>query len=205
MLAFLKTGKAEKPWASESCDCKASNSESLCHEGEWVGSNFLQIWDCAKDLLLSRKVFPVLVSKSISGESLSESLGSRKRETFGFVPVGREGAFGAAGAGLVEKFGNILCCSNWSFCKVSSSNSCSCNKHSVCCRISGGLEVPWNGRITALMRAHRGQKSTGIFFPHLAAYSTFFLTQCQISKSKLPSSGNQGLWSTIVWGQASTH
>ena len=44
------------------------------------------------------------MSKSISGESLSESLGSRKRETFGFVPVGREGAFGAAGAGLVRKF-----------------------------------------------------------------------------------------------------
>ena len=196
MLAFLKTGKAEKPSSSESCDCKASNSESLCHEGEWVVSNFLQIWDCAKDLSL--------LSRCVSGESLSESLGSRKRETFGFVPVGRGGAFGAARAGLVEKFWNVLCCSNWSFCKVSSSNSCSCNKHSVCCRISGGLELPWNGRITALMRVHRGQKSTGIFFPHLAACSTFFLTQCQISKSKLPSSGNQGWWSTIVWGQAST-
>ena len=119
------------------------------------------------------------------------------------MPVGRGGAFGVAGAGLIGKFWSILCCSNWAFCKVSSSNSYSCNKCSICCWISGGLELPWNGRITALMRAHRGQKSTGIFFPHLAAYSTFFLTQCQISKSKLPSSGNQGLCSTIVWRQAS--
>ena len=154
-LAFLKTGKVDKPLASETCDCKASSSKSLCHKGEWVGSNFLQIWVCAKDLsLLSRKVLPVLVPQSVSGES-SESLSSRKREIFGFTPVGRGGAFGAARAGLVGKFWNILCCSNWAFCKVSSSNSYSCNKHSVCCRISGGLELPWNGRITALMRTHR--------------------------------------------------
>jgi len=46
---------------------------------------------------------PVVVSQSVSGES-SEALSSRKRETFGFAPVGRGGAFGAAGAGLVGKF-----------------------------------------------------------------------------------------------------
>ena len=46
----------------------------------------------------------VLVSKSVSGESLSELLGSSKGETFGIVPVGRGGAFGAAGIGLVGKF-----------------------------------------------------------------------------------------------------
>ena len=96
---------------------------------------------------------------------MSESLGSSKGETFGFMPVGSGGAFGAAGEGLVGKFWNILHCSNWAFCKVSSSNSYSCNKCSVCCQILGGLELPWNGRITALMRAHRGQKSIGIFFP----------------------------------------
>ena len=69
---FLKIGKAEKPLASETCDCKASNSESLCHEGEQVNADFLQIRVCAKDLLLSKKVLPVLVSKGISGESLSD-------------------------------------------------------------------------------------------------------------------------------------
>ena len=89
------------------------------------------------------------------------------------------------------------------FCKVSSYNSYLCNICSICCQILGGLELPWNGRITTLMRAHRGQKSIGIFFPCLPACSTFSLTQCQISKSKLPSSGNQGLCSTIVWRQAS--
>ena len=51
----------------------------------------------------------------------------------------------------------------------------------------------------------RGQKSIRIFFPCLAACSTFFLTRCQISKSKLSSSGNQGLYSTTVWRQASMH
>ena len=55
------------------------------------------------------------------------------------------------------------------------------------------------------MRAHKGQKSIGIFFLCLAAHSTFSLTQCQISKSKLSSSGNQGLYSTTVWRQASMH
>ena len=87
---------------------------------------------------------------------------SSKGETFGFVPAGRGGAFGAARIGLVGTFWNILCCSNWAFCKVSSFNSYSCF---VYCRILGGLELPWNGRITALLRAHRGQKSTGFFFP----------------------------------------
>ena len=59
---------------------------------------------CVKDLsLLSRKVWSVFVSKSVSGE-LSESLGSSKGETFGAVPVGRGGAFGVAGVGLVGKF-----------------------------------------------------------------------------------------------------
>ena len=47
---------------------------------------------------------PVLVSKNVLGESLLESLGSNKGETSGFVPAGRGGAFGAAGAGLVGKF-----------------------------------------------------------------------------------------------------
>ena len=130
---------------------------------------------------------------------------SSKGETFGFVSAGRGGALGAAGVGFVGKFWNILCCSNWAFCKVSSSNSYLCNKFSVCCWILWGLELPWNGRITALMRAHEGQKSIGIFFPRLAARSTFSLTWCQISKSKLPSSGNQGLYLTTVWRQASIH
>ena len=98
---FLKTGKAEKPSASETCDCKASNSESLYREGEWVGR-----------LLLFRKVLSVWMSKGVLGESLPESLGSSKGETLGFVPAGRGGALGATGAGLVGKFWNILCCSN---------------------------------------------------------------------------------------------
>ena len=128
---------------------------------------------------------------------------SSKEETFGFVPTGTWGAFGAAGVWLVGNFWNILCCSNWAFCKVLSSNSYLCNKCSVCCRILWGLELPWNGRITALMRAHRGQKSIGIFSPCPAAHSTLSLTRCQISKSKLSLSGNQGLCSTTVWRQGS--
>ena len=142
------------------------------------------------------------MSKGVLGELLPESLGSSKGETLGFVPIGRGGVLGATRAGLVGKLWNILC-SNWAFCKVSSSNSYSCNKCSACCWISGGLELPRNGRITALMRAHRGQKSIGIFFPCLAAHWTFSLTWCQIFKSKLPSSGNQGLHATTVWRQAS--
>ena len=43
------------------------------------------------------------MSKSVSRESLLESLGSSKGETFGFVTAGRGGAFGAAGEGLVGK------------------------------------------------------------------------------------------------------
>ena len=119
------------------------------------------------------------------------------------MSVGRGGGIGAARAGLVGKRWRILCCSNWVFCKVLSSNSYLCNKCSVCHRISWGLELSWNGNIMALMRAHRGQKSIGIFFPCPVAHSTFFLTQCQISKSKLSLSGNQGLCSTTVWRQAS--
>ena len=44
---------------------------------------------------------------------MSESLSSNKGETSGFMPAGRGGAIGAAGARLVGKFWNILCCSNW--------------------------------------------------------------------------------------------
>ena len=51
-----------------------------------------------------KKGLPVLMSKSVSGELLLESLGSSKEETFRFVPAGRGGAFGAARAGLVETF-----------------------------------------------------------------------------------------------------
>ena len=42
--------------------------------------------------------------QKVSGELLSEVLGSSKGETFGAVPVGRGGAFGVAGVGLVGKF-----------------------------------------------------------------------------------------------------
>ena len=44
------------------------------------------------------------MSKGVSGESLSELLGSSKGETFGVAPVGRGGAFGPARVGLVGKF-----------------------------------------------------------------------------------------------------
>ena len=53
------------------------------------------------------------------------------------------------------------------------------------------------------MKAHKGQKFIRTFSPRLTAYSTFSLTQLQSSKSKLPSSGNQGLYSTTLWRQAS--
>ena len=53
---------------------------------------------------MSRRALPVWVSKNVSGESLSELLGSSQGETFGFVPAGTGGALGAAGAGLVGKF-----------------------------------------------------------------------------------------------------
>lgn len=52
--------------------------------------------------LLSGKVWSVLVSKSVSGELLLESLGSSKEEIFGSMPAGRGGAFGAAGTGLMK-------------------------------------------------------------------------------------------------------
>ena len=115
--------------------------QSLIHGGEQVSAGFLQIWVCAKDLsLLSRRALPLWVSKNISEESLLASLGSNKVETSGFMPADRGWAFGVAGAGLVGKFWNILCCSNWAFCKVSSSNSYSSSKCSVCCRISWGVK-----------------------------------------------------------------
>ena len=38
---FFKTGKMEKPYTSETCDCKDSISESLCHGGERVSADFL--------------------------------------------------------------------------------------------------------------------------------------------------------------------
>ena len=55
------------------------------------------------------------------------------------------------------------------------------------------------------MKAHKGQKFIRTFSPRLTAYSTFSLTQLQSSKSKLPSSGNQGLYLTTVWRQAFIH
>ena len=47
---------------------------------------------------------PGWVSKNISGESLSELLGSSKGETVGVAPVGRGGAFEVTGLGYVGKF-----------------------------------------------------------------------------------------------------
>ena len=57
------------------------------------------------------------MSKSVLGES-SESLGSRNGETFGLMPVGRGGAFGAGGARLGGNRFKFLCCSNWTFVKL---------------------------------------------------------------------------------------
>ena len=44
------------------------------------------------------------MSKGVSGELLSELLGSSKGETFGDALVGRGGEFGVARIGLVRKF-----------------------------------------------------------------------------------------------------
>ena len=44
------------------------------------------------------------MSKVVLGESLPESLGSSKGETFGVASIGRGGAFGVAGVGLVGNF-----------------------------------------------------------------------------------------------------
>ena len=90
MSIFLKTGKVEKQSASETCNCKASNSESLCFEGG--------------RLLLFRKVLSVLMLKGVLRESLPESLGSIRGETLGFVPAGRGGALGVTGEGLIGEF-----------------------------------------------------------------------------------------------------
>ena len=75
----------------------------------------------------------------------------------------------------------------------------------VFCLLSNirGLTFFWKGKIMAFMRVHKGQKSIGIFFPCLEARLTFSLIWFQIFKSKLLSSGNQGLCSTTVWRQAS--
>ena len=75
----------------------------------------------------------------------------------------------------------------------------------VFCLLSNirGLTFFWKGKIMALMRVHKGQKSIGIFFPRLVVHLTFFLTWFQIFKSKLLSSRNQGLCSITVWRQAS--
>ena len=107
-LTFFNIGKAKRSLTSETWDCKASNLESLCRKWELVNVDFLQIWACVKELSLSSlNALPVLVSKGVSGEPLSELLGSSKGETFGVVPVGR-GVSGAAGVRLVGKFWNIL-------------------------------------------------------------------------------------------------
>ena len=90
MSIFLKTGKVEKQSALETCNCKASNSESLCFEGG--------------RLRLFRKVSWVLMLKDVLRELLPESLGSIRGETLGFVPAGRGGALGATWEGLIGKF-----------------------------------------------------------------------------------------------------
>ena len=115
------------------------------------------------------------------------------------MPITRGGGvLGTAGAGMGGKFGNILCCSNWVVCKVSSSDSYSYNEHSTC----------WNirrARITLKWQNHRFNESPQGTEIYWNICSTFSLTRCQISKSKLPSSGNQGLCSTTVWRHASMH
>ena len=73
------------------------------------------------------------MSKRASEESPSDLPCPQIEGTFGFVFVTRGGvALGIARAGMVGKFGNILCCSNWAFCKVLSFNLCSYNKRSAC-------------------------------------------------------------------------
>ena len=98
---FFKTGKTEKTSTSETCDCKVSISESFCHGGERVSADFLQIWVCVKDLsLLSKKVLLVLMSKSVSGESLLESLGFSKGETLDLCLLAEEEHLEQPGQGL---------------------------------------------------------------------------------------------------------
>ena len=62
MSTFLKTGRAEKPSASDTCDRKASNSKCLCRKGD--------------RLLLFRKVLSVLMLKGILRELLPKSFSS---------------------------------------------------------------------------------------------------------------------------------
>ena len=134
------------------------------------------------------------MTKRDSEESLLKSFCSGIEGTFSFVPVARGArgeALGAAGAGLAGKFSNILCCFIWVFGKVSSSNSYSCNKCSTCCQISGGLELLWNGKIIALIRAHRGQKYIGVYFPHLVACLTFSLPSSKFLNQNCPHQGTR--------------
>ena len=145
------------------------------------------------------------MSKDVSWESLSELLGSSKGETSGVAPVGRGGAFGVSGVGLVGKFWNSLCCFNWAFCKVLSFNLYSCNKCSVCCRILGELEFTLKLQNYSFNESPYGPEiNWNIFFPvWWLGQHFFFLTWCQISKSKLSLSRNQGLHLTTVWREAS--
>ena len=144
------------------------------------------------------------MSKRASEESPSDLPCPQIEGTYGFVFVTRGGvALGIARAGMVGKIWNILSCSNWAFFKVLSSNLYSYNECPTGWQILGGLELPWNGKIMALMRAHKGQKSIVRFSPHLVARLIFSLTRFQIFISKLPSSGNQGFYLTTVWRQAS--
>ena len=112
------------------------------------------------------------------------------------------------GASMVGKSWNILCCSNRAFCKVSSSNSYSYNECSACWRISGGLELSWNGKIMDFNEGPQGPEIYwNILSPCCGSFNIFFffLTQFQIFKLKLSSSGNQGFYSTTVWRQACVH
>ena len=121
------------------------------------------------------------------------------------MPVTRGGGMlGTARAEMVGKFWNILCCSNWAFSKVSSSNLYSYNEYSAYWRISGGLELSWNGKIMAFNEGPQGPEIYwNIFSQSCVSFNIFWLTQFQIFKSKLSSSGNQGLYTTTVWRQAS--
>jgi hypothetical protein len=64
------------------------------------------------------------------------------------------------------------------------------------------LLSPPSVRITDLTRAHVTQKWTSIFSPCLYAFSTFLHAHSQTSSSKVPSSGNQGLYSQITSKQS---
>ena len=141
---FLKTGKMEKALVLETCDCKTSNSES--HSWRRTSKCKYEFnFHATKEgfVLVFCKYESVPRTYHYCPEEHCQfwcQKTSDKGETFGVAPVGRGGAFGVAGVGLVRKFWNILCCSNWPFYKVVLSTWYSCNKCSVCCRILGGLE-----------------------------------------------------------------